>query len=128
MSTQLDREKRITDTLENEKRLNDEELQRLGHEYGELKGELDGLTNAFENKQSELDELRKQAGDDARKLSIELCQAQKETNVLVLEVKKYEGLHKFMDLERDLIMKAQKDARGLNPAISNQDVEDAEDR
>ena len=86
------------------------------------------VNQAFESKQRELDELRVQAGDDARRLSIELCQAQKETNVLVLEVKKYEGLHKFMDLERDLIMKAQADARRMNPAISSMDVEEAEQR
>ena len=43
--------------------------------------------------------------------------------MLFLEVKKFEGLHRFMDLERDLIMKAQKDAEGLNPAVSPLDVE-----
>lgn len=72
--------------------------------------------------------MRIEAGNDARKLSIELCQAQKETNVLVLEVKKFEGLHKFMDLEREMILKAQEDARGLNPAISSQDLQEAEQR
>lgn len=46
----------------------------------------------------------------------------------MLEVKKYEGLHKFMDLERELIMQAQKDAFGLNPAISAQDIQEAEMR
>ena len=68
------------------------------------------------------------AGDEARKLAIELSQAQQTTNVLVLEVKKYEGLHRFMDLERDLIMKAEKDANGINPAVSALDVEQAEAR
>lgn len=106
MTSQLEKERRITETLENEKRLNDEELERLRTEYNGLAGELRNLEDAFENKQSELDDLRKQAGDDARKLSVELCQAQKETNILVLEVKKYEGLHKFMDLERELILQA----------------------
>ena len=48
--------------------------------------------------------------------------------MLILEVKKFEGLHRFMDLERDLIMKAQKDAEGLNPAVSALDVEQAEAR
>lgn len=46
--------------------------------------------------------------------------------MLVLQVKKYEGLHKFMDLERDLILKAQQDARSINPGISVQDIEEAE--
>lgn len=72
--------------------------------------------------------MRQQAGDDARRLSVELCAAQKETNVLVLEVKKYEGLHRFMDLERGLITKAIADAKGLNPGISSQDIEEAENR
>ena len=49
-------------------------------------------------------------------------------NSLILEVKKYEGLHRFMDLERDLIMKAQKDAEGVSPVVSAQDVEQAENR
>ena len=100
----------------------------MGAEFAILSKELNDLTFAFEEKQRELDVLRVQAGKDAHMLSIELCSAQKETNILVLEVKKYEGLHRFMDLERDLIMKAQADARGLNPAISSQDIEQAEYR
>jgi len=86
--------------------MNQRDLDRLGLEYATLEKDLNDLTYAFENKQRELDELRVKAGDDARKLSVELYQAQLTTNVLVLEVKKYEGLHRFMDLERDLIMKA----------------------
>lgn len=114
--------------LEAERRVKGEELQRLGTEYNQLDTELRTLTDAFDNKQRELDELRIQAGNDARKLAIELSQAQQTTNVLVLEVKKYEGLHRFMDLERDLIMKAQKDSEGVNPAVSSLDVEQAENR
>jgi hypothetical protein len=68
---------------------------------------LNSLTYAFDQKQNELDKLRTQAGDDARKMAVELGKAQSETNVLILELKKYEGLAKFMDLERDLILKAQ---------------------
>jgi hypothetical protein len=47
----------------------------LGAEFSQLDKELKDLTFAFENKQRELDELRVQAGDDARKLSVELCSA-----------------------------------------------------
>ena len=43
-------------------------------------------------------------------MAVSLGKAQSETNVLILELKKYEGLAKFMDLERDLILKAQADA------------------
>ena len=85
------------------------------------------MTKAFDDKQRELDDTRIQAGNDARKLGVELSQAQQTTNVLILEVKKYEGLHKFMDMERDLIMKAVKDAGGENPAY-NFDVNVAEAR
>ena len=106
MEANLKKEAQITQTLETEKRLKDEELQRLGADLQRSQADLNDLNQAFESKRRELDSLRVQAGDDARRLSIELCQAQKETNVLVLEVKKYEGLHRFMDLERDLIMKA----------------------
>ena len=48
--------------------------------------------------------------------------------MLVLEVKKYEGLHRFMDLERNLIAQAQNEADGLNPAISEQELDEAMDR
>ena len=61
-------------------------------------------------------------------MAVELGKAQSETNVLILELKKYEGLAKFMDLERDLILKAQADAKGMNPAITSQDIEEAEER
>ena len=61
-------------------------------------------------------------------MAVELGKAQSETNVLILELKKYEGLAKFMDLERDLILKAQQDAAGMNPAITSQDIEEAENK
>ena len=89
---------------------------------------MNSLTYAFDQKQNELDKLRTQAGDDARKMAVELGKAQSETNVLILELKKYEGLAKFMDLERDLILKAQQDAAGMNPAITSQDIEEAENK
>ena len=50
MTSQLEKERRITETLENEKRLNDEELERLRTEYNGLAGELRNLEGAFENK------------------------------------------------------------------------------
>ena len=128
MQSTLDKEMRKTAALEQEKSINATELTRIGADFAQLDKELKELTFAFENKQRELDELRVQAGDDARKLSVELCSAQQQTNLMILEVKKYEGLHKFMDLERDLIMKAQKDAAGMNPAITALDIEQAESR
>jgi len=73
MQTQLEKERRITETLAHEKNLNDEELKRLGGDFQILSKELGDLTHAFEGKQLELDNLRVQAGDDARKLSVELC-------------------------------------------------------
>jgi len=128
MQSTLEKEMRKTAALEQEKSINAIELNRIGTDFAQLDKELKDLTFAFENKQRELDELRVQAGDDARKLSVELCSAQQQTNLMILEVKKYEGLHKFMDLERDLIMKAQKDAAGMNPAITALDIEQAESR
>ena len=59
MKQRLNKEQSITQTLENEKRLNDEELNRLGEDYRTLKGELDELTRAYEGKQTELDALRR---------------------------------------------------------------------
>ena len=86
--------------------MNAEELERLGADYQTLEKELNALTYAFDEKQRELDKLRTQAGEDARKMAVSLGKAQSETNVLILELKKYERLAKFMDLERDLILKA----------------------
>lgn len=128
MSRMLEREKMRSQDLQNERDRNDDEIKVLKSDFNETQRQLNELTRAFENKQMELDHLRQEAGNDARRLAIELCAAQKETNVLVLEVKKYEGLHRFMDLERDLITKAIADAKGLNPAISTQDIEEAEAR
>ena len=48
--------------------------------------------------------------------------------MLILELMKYEGLAKFMDLERDLILKAQMEAKGIDPVISGQDIEEADAR
>ena len=124
----LEQEQRRTAVLENEKKINAQELERLGSNYNTLEKELNTLTYNFDQKQNELDKLRTQAGEDARKLAVELGKAQSETNVLILELKKYEGLAKFMDLERDLILKAQADAKGMNPAITSQDIEEAEER
>ena len=55
----LEKERRVTNGLQHEKKLNDEELGRLGSEYNSLTKELNALTFAFDQKQSELDELRK---------------------------------------------------------------------
>lgn len=82
----------------------------------------------FDLKQKQLDDLREKASNDARKFAMELGKAQSESNVLLLELKKYEGLHKFMDLERDMILQAQQDAEGIDPAISTQNVAASETR
>ena len=124
---QMQKEERIVNSLRVQRDLNKTELDRIAAEYAQLESELKSLTNAFNAKQQELDNLRIQAGHDAQRMAIERCEAQATTNVLILEVKKYEGLHRFMDLERDLIMRAQKDAAGLNPALSAQDAEAAEE-
>lgn len=76
LQSQLDKELHHTAMLEEEKRQKYEEVQRLGAEYSQLENELKELTDAFEGKQRELDDLRVKAGDDARKLAIELSQAQ----------------------------------------------------
>jgi len=76
LQSQLEKEQYHTSMLDEEKRLKGQELSRLGAEYAQLEKELGDLTGAFEQKQRELDELRVQAGDDARKLAIELSQAQ----------------------------------------------------
>ena len=71
----LEKEQRVSAGLEHEKQLNSEELGRLGNDYSNLEKELGSLTYAFDQKQNELDKLRTQAGDDARKMAVELGKA-----------------------------------------------------
>ena len=59
---------------------------------------------SYKNKQIELDQIRVRASDESRELEIELGKVQSETNVLIMELKKYEGLAGFMQLEKDLIL------------------------
>lgn len=65
---------------------------------------LDNLMTSYKNKQVELDQIRVRASDESRQLEIELGKVQSETNVLIMELKKYEGLAGFMQLEKDLIL------------------------
>jgi hypothetical protein len=51
-------------------------------------------------------------------LFVELGKAQTESNLLIMELKKYEGLVQFMELEKDLITQAMEDARGVDPALA----------
>jgi len=44
--------------LENEKKINAQELERLGSNYNNLEKELNTLTYNFDQKQNELDKLR----------------------------------------------------------------------
>ena len=50
MQQELSREAAITADYEQERRLNDEELGRLGAQYGQFKAEYDKLTEEFEGK------------------------------------------------------------------------------
>jgi hypothetical protein len=45
-----------------------------------------------------------------------------------MELKKYEGLAGFMQLEKDLILQAMEDAKGIDPGLAARGVEKAEAR
>jgi len=74
---------------------------------------------SHKNKQTELDQLRLNASEESRRLSVELGKAQTESNLLIMELKKYEGLVSYMELEKDLITQAMEDARGVDPALAS---------
>lgn len=81
---------------------------------------------SYKNKQVELDQIRVRASDESRQLEIELGKVQSETNVLIMELKKYEGLAGFMQLEKDLILQAMEDAKGIDPGLAARGVEKSE--
>ena len=81
---------------------------------------------SYKKKQSELDIIRSKAADESRLLAIELGRAQSETNVLIMELKKFEGLAGFMQLEKDLILRAIEDAKGVDPSMAARGLEQAE--
>jgi len=83
---------------------------------------------SYKAKQAELDQLRTKASDDSKTLAVELAKAQNETNLLIMELKKYEGLVAFMGLEKDLIFKAMEDAKGIDPGLAARGIEMAESR
>jgi hypothetical protein len=64
----------------------------------------------------ELDTIRIKASEENRNLEVELGKAQSESNVLVMEIKKFEGIAGFMQLEKDMILQAMSDAKGIDPA------------
>ena len=72
--------------------------------------------------------MRSKASEDARNLALELSKAQSETNMLIMELKKYEGLVGFMGMEKDMIRKAMEDAEGVDPALAARGLDAAESR
>ncbi len=100
----------------------------MGKEFGTQKAALDKLMASYRAKQTELDQLRAKASDDSRALAVELAKAQNETNMLIMELKKYEGLVAFMGLEKELIMRAIEDAKGVDPGLAARGLDAAEQR
>ena len=54
--------------------------------------------------------------------------AQSEANVLIMELKKFEGVSSFLTLEKDLILRAMEDSKNIDPALAARGVEQAEAR
>jgi hypothetical protein len=68
------------------------------------------------------------ASEEAKRLLIDLGKAQAESNLLIMEIKKYDGIVQFMELEKDLITKAMEDARGVDPGLAARGLHNAEQR
>lgn len=114
--------------MEQERDLNAAELERMGKQYQTQKAQLDQLLASYKSKQMELDQLRTTASEDARRLSTELGKAQNESNLLIMEIKKYEGLVNFMSTEKNLILRSLQDARNLDPGLAARGLDMAERR
>ena len=84
---------------------------------------LDNLIAGYKSKQVELDQIRVQAAEESRQLAIELGKAQSETNVLIMELKKFEGTAGFLQLEKDLILRAMEDSKNVDPGLAARGVE-----
>jgi hypothetical protein len=54
--------------------------------------------------------------------------AQSEVNILILETKKYEHQLEFLIAEREMILKAQLEGKGVDPAVQVKDIHEAEER
>ena len=83
---------------------------------------------SYKSKQVELEQIRISASEESRKLAIELGKTQSETNILIMELKKFEGMAGFMQLEKDLILRAMEDSKSLDPGLAARGVEQAESR
>ena len=87
----LEKEQILSENLELEVNMNNEEVQRLDEEFRKYKGDLDKMNQEYESKLRELEGIRQRANEDIRRLSTELGTAQSEVNVLILESQKYES-------------------------------------
>ena len=111
-----------------EKRLNQEELDKLGQDYKTQKVLVDNLMSKYKAKQVELDEIRQRAAEQNRGLAVELGRAQSETNILIMELKKYEGISNFMTLEKELILRAMEDAKCVDPGLAARGLDESDQR
>lgn len=75
LKAELTKEQRITASLEEEKKMNDAQLDKLTYEYEREVKHFKQLEFEFDQKQRELDELRNRASIDAKKLALELGRA-----------------------------------------------------
>jgi hypothetical protein len=80
----------------------------------------------YKAKQVELDEIRQRAAEQNRGLAVELGRAQSETNILIMELKKYEGISNFMTLEKELILRAMEDAKCVDPGLAARGLDESD--
>ena len=69
------KEQSIARSLQHERDLNQDELDRLGKEFTSQKVLLDNLMTSYKNKQIELDQIRVRASEESKQLEIELGRA-----------------------------------------------------
>lgn len=103
-------------------------MDRLGKEFTTQKTMLDNLMTSYKSKQVELDQIRASAAGESKRLAVELGKAQSEANVLIMELKKFEGISGFLGLEKELILRAMEDSKSVDPALAARGVEEADSR
>ncbi|CDW75938.1 UNKNOWN [Stylonychia lemnae] len=123
---ELEKERMITDSLQHEVNVNDQELQGLQETFQKHKTDLDEMNWQHDQKLKELEQIRIRANEEIKKLSVELGTAQSEINVLILESQKYESQLEFLATEREMILKAQLEAEDIDPFFQQADLQEAE--
>ena len=125
---ELEKERMVTESLQHQVDLNNNELGLLQEQFRKHKQDLDEMNYSHDQKLKELEQIRVRANEEIKKISVELGMAQSEINVLILESQKYESQLEFLAAEREMILKAQLEAEEIDPYFQQADLQEAESK